>query len=385
MGTVFYMSPEQARGKDIDERADVWSLGVILYEMLTARLPFEGETASDVIASVLKSNPVPISHYAPDAPREIGNLITKTLRKNPAERYQKMADLLAEIKDFRQEMEFEKKRLGKSGMITQNNLPHDYQTQAALGSPQFETTIDTSNVPKIPEPAKKYHFPLIAVFLFCCLIIFLIWQAGTNPNLNFILPVLLIAATVGLVYFAYTAFFPRSKKADYRSIAVLPFENTGGDAEMEYLSEGISESLINNLSQLSDIKVIARSSSFKYKHNAQNPREIAKTLNVATILTGWVMRRGENLQISVELINARDNTQIWGEQYSRRADDLLLIQSDISREIADKLHPRLTLSEQKQLVRARNGKFRRLRAAFERTFLSRQRRHGKPQTRGRIF
>jgi TolB-like protein/Flp pilus assembly protein TadD len=131
----------------------------------------------------------------------------------------------------------------------------------------------------------------------------------------------------------------------------LPLGNSGGDDEMDYLCEGISESLINNLSQLSDVKVIARSSSFKYKHNAENTREIAKTLSVATILTGWIMRRGENLQISVELINARDNTQIWGEQYSRRADDLLAIQSEISREIADKLHPRLTLSEQKQLVR----------------------------------
>jgi eukaryotic-like serine/threonine-protein kinase len=353
MGTVFYMSPEQARGKDIDERADVWSLGVILYEMMTERLPFEGETASDVIASVLKSNFVPIAHYAPDAPREIGNIITKTLRKNPAERYQKMADLVAEIKYFRQEFEFEKKRLGKSGMLTQNNLPSDYRTQATLSSPQFETTIDVSNVPKTPEPTKKYGSSLVAAFLLAGLIIFAAWQAETG-GFNIIVPVLTIALIV-LVYFIYAAFFPRSPKADYRSIAVLPFENTGGDAEMEYLSEGISETLINNLSQISDIKVIARSSSFKYKHNAGNPREIAKTLNVATILTGWVMRRGENLQISVELINARDNTQIWGEQYSRRADDLLLIQSDISREIADKLHPRLTLSEQKQLVRHETG------------------------------
>jgi serine/threonine protein kinase/TolB-like protein/Tfp pilus assembly protein PilF len=347
MGTVFYMSPEQARAKHLDERADIWSLGVILYEMTTAHLPFEGDTASDVIASVLKSNPVPVSHYVKDAPRQLGNIITKCLRKNPKERYQKMSDLLSEIKDFRQELEFEKKKFSS---ITQTIKPIDFRTQNFSQRPHFETKIDVADAPKTPEKAKNYALPIIVILVTGALITWLIWQAEKSPgNFSLAVPILIIAFIVG-GYLAYTAYFRRAKIEDFRSIAVLPFENSGGDAEMEYLSEGISESLINNLSQLSDIKVIARSSSFKYKYNADNPREIAKTLSVATVLTGWVMRRGEYLQISVELINGRDNTQIWGEQYSRRADDLLGIQNDISREIADKLHPRLTLSEKKQLV-----------------------------------
>lgn len=349
MGTVFYMSPEQARGKETDERSDVWSLGVILYEMLTARLPFEGETASDVIASVLKSNPVPVSHYAPDAPREFSTIITKSLRKNADERYQKMSDMFAEIKDFRQEMEFELKRQSKSAFATRNNLPNNYQTQASMQSRQFATNVDVAKTPKIPEPAKKYALPTLSSLLSACFIILIAWYSQVGNGFYFLLSLLAISV-VAFVYFTYRAFFPRISKTDYRSIAVLPFENSSGDAEMEYLSEGISETLINNLSQLSDVKVIARSSSFRYKYNAENSREIAKALNVATILTGWIMQRGENLQISVELINARDNTQIWGEQYSRRADDLLSIQNDISREIADKLHPRLTLSQHKHLV-----------------------------------
>lgn len=350
MGTVFYMSPEQARGKETDERSDVWSLGVILYEMLTAHLPFEGETASDVIASVLKSNPVPVSHYAPDAPREFSNIITKSLRKNANERYQKMSDMLAEIKDFRQEMEFELKRQSKSAFATRNNLSNTYRTQTAPPDRRFATNVDVGNAPKSPKPAKKFLLPALIVSAIVWLIVFAIrFLFKTSGGFNLVLPLLVIAA-IGFVYYLYKTLFSRVNSKDYRSIAVLPFENSGGDADMEYLSEGISETLINNLSQLSDVKVIARSSSFRYKYNAENSREIAKALNVATILTGWIMQRGENLQISVELINARDNTQIWGEQYSRRADDLLSIQNDISREIADKLHPRLTLSQHKYLV-----------------------------------
>jgi serine/threonine protein kinase len=308
MGTVFYMSPEQARGKTVDERSDVWSLGVILYEMTTGQMPFQGETASDVIASILKSNPAPVVHYRKDAARELNDIIAKTLRKNADERYQKMSDLLGEIRDFRQDFEFEIKRLEKSGFTapTQNNLPNNFRTQANTMQPrQFSTRIDAAvNDTNISAPAaQSYFLPAFVILAAACLIILLVWQFGKTDGggLNPILPILIIALIGGAAYFLYSAYFRRGAIEDYRSIAVLPFnDDSGGDAEMEYLSEGISESLINNLSQLAGVKVIARSSSFKYKNNAENPREIAKTLNVATILTGWVMRRGENLQISVE-------------------------------------------------------------------------------------
>jgi serine/threonine protein kinase/TolB-like protein/tetratricopeptide (TPR) repeat protein len=350
MGTVFYMSPEQARGKPIDARADIWSLGVILYEMLTANLPFEGETASDVIASILKSSFVPVSNYVLDVPTEISSIITKSLRKNQTERYQKMSEMLDEIEDFRQEYEFERKRLRKSGIVTQTVTPSSYRTQTSMSNPGFSTNIDVQKTRNVPEQTKKYDWRVLIAAITACLVLWLILPSKEDSGgFLWILPSLMFAAIL-LVYFAYSWLISGGNYADFRSIAVLPFENSGGDTEMEYLSEGISESLINNLSQLSGVKVIARSSSFRYKNKSENPKEIAKTLSVATVLTGWVMRRGENLQISVELINARDNTQIWGEQYSRRAVDLLTIQNEISREIADKLHPRLTLSERNHIV-----------------------------------
>jgi TolB-like protein/Tfp pilus assembly protein PilF len=133
------------------------------------------------------------------------------------------------------------------------------------------------------------------------------------------------------------------------SIAVLPFANATGDPSTDYLSDGISESLINSLSRLGGVKVIARSSSFRYKGKDADPQEVAKALGVKAILTGRVLRRGEDLQISAELVDARDRTQLWGEQYNRRAEDLLAVQSEISREIAEKLHLHLTAGERRQL------------------------------------
>lgn len=164
---------------------------------------------------------------------------------------------------------------------------------------------------------------------------------------------ILAAAAVIIVLAAVVYLFYSSRGGDeaIESVAVLPFVNESGEPEVEYLSDGISESLINNLSQLSDVKVIARNSSFKYKGKEVDLREVARSLGVEAILTGRVLRRGDQLQISAELVDARNNTQIWGERYNRNAADLLAVQTDISREVAGKLHLRLTASEQKQIAR----------------------------------
>jgi TolB-like protein/DNA-binding winged helix-turn-helix (wHTH) protein/Flp pilus assembly protein TadD len=158
---------------------------------------------------------------------------------------------------------------------------------------------------------------------------------------------IIAAACVGYRYFSNRA----SSGAQIKSIAVLPFQNESSNPDVEYLSDGVSESLINRLSQLPGVKVIARSSSFKYKDKGADLQEVARTLGVEAILTGRVAQRGENLLISAELVNARDKTQVWGEQYNRRASDLLMVQADISREIAETLRVRLTAGEQQQLAK----------------------------------
>lgn len=166
----------------------------------------------------------------------------------------------------------------------------------------------------------------------------------------------MLAAATAVILLAAVAyiFYPaRNRGAAIGSVAVLPFTNEGGDAEMEYFSDGISESLIDSLSQLSRWKVIASSSSFKNKGKAIDLQEEARSLGVEAILTGRVLRRDDQVQISVELIDARDNTRLWGERYNRRATDLLSLQSDISEEIATNLRRQLTAGEQRQLTKGK--------------------------------
>jgi len=160
-----------------------------------------------------------------------------------------------------------------------------------------------------------------------------------------------VAAIIVLGAVAYVFYPARNRSAAIGSLAVLPFTDEAGDPEMEYLSDGISESLIDSLSQLSGLKVIARSSSFKYKGNAIDPQEEARLLGVEAILIGRVLRRGDQVQISVELVDARNNTRLWGEQYNRRATDLLSLQSEIFRELAANLNRHLTAGEQRQLTK----------------------------------
>jgi serine/threonine protein kinase/tetratricopeptide (TPR) repeat protein len=309
MGTISYMSPEQARGAEqVDHRTDIWSLGVVLYELIAGHLPFRGETKTDVIAAILKTEPPILTTYAPDVPAELERIVTKALRKNKEERYQVVKELGLDLKGLKQRLEFEVelKRTGGRAATNGDGTVRDIR-QHKLGALLVLAT--------------------------------------------------LVSVIAALAYFAYSRRSAESGKgstgaqASIHSIAVLPFTNPTGDAETEYLSDGIAESLINSLAKLPGVKVIARNSSFKYKGKEVDPQEVARSLDVEAILTGRVMQRGEKLLISVELINTGDKTQIWGEQYNRRATDVLQVQGEISREIAESLRVRLTVGEQQQLAK----------------------------------
>jgi eukaryotic-like serine/threonine-protein kinase len=308
MGTVKYMSPEQARGEEVDARTDIWSLGVVLYEMLTGSVPFDGRTMSDVLAAILRAEPPALTGSGSEILAELERIVKKALSKDREGRYQGVEDLASDLKSLGKRLEFE----------AEPRISHEAKRLAG----DTHTTTKAEYIIGATRRQKRVTLSVLVALL----------------------------VTTAAAYFVHSRYFAGSE-AGIRSIAVLPFVNAGGDPNMEYLSDGISESLINALSQLPDVKVIGRSSSFRYKGKDSDPQEVANVLGVEAVLMGRVAQRGENLLINVELVNARDKTQVWGEQYNRTAADLLAVQAEISSEIAEKLRLRLTGAQEQRLAK----------------------------------
>jgi eukaryotic-like serine/threonine-protein kinase len=275
MGTAHYMSPEQARGLKVDARSDIFSLGVVLYEMLTGRVPFTGQTMTDVLASILMLEPASLNQSAPETPDELQRIVHNSLRKNKEERYQAIKDMLIDLKTLKQELEFETRR----GRYDSSGRP-----------------------PLAPNawPAKRY--------------------TGSGD---------------------------RSQALE--SLAVLPFINASDDAKLDYVSDGITESIINNLSQLPRLRVFARSTMFRYKDQATEPQTIGRELGASAVLMGRVLQRGDRLVVSVELVDTTDETQLWGEHYNRKLADVFELQDEIAREITEKLRLKLSPEEKGRL------------------------------------
>ncbi|HEY6122460.1 MAG TPA: protein kinase, partial [Pyrinomonadaceae bacterium] len=313
IGTANYMSPEQAKGREVDARSDIFSFGVCLYEMLTGRRPFTGENSMDVIGAILHKEPAPIDEF--DLSLDIRRILEKCLRKDPEERYQTAKDLLIDLKGVLQELKFQNK-LERTGSPTREEAKTE-----VLNAPTHEVTHTTSSAEYIATEVKKHK---------------LIWLAALG---------ILIVALAAAGYF--TAF----RSMPINSIAVLPFVNVGEDRDAEYLSDGLSENLINTLSRLSQLKVIARNSSFKYRGENIDIQDAAKKLGVGAIMTGRVVRRGDELQISVELINTSDNTLIWGDVYNRKVSDALRVPQEIAQAVSKKLQLKLSDAEERQIAK----------------------------------
>jgi serine/threonine-protein kinase len=287
MGTVAYMSPEQARGRKVDHRTDLWSFGVVLYEMLAGDLPFRGDHPQVVIYSIINETPEPITSLRPDLPPKMREIISTLLAKNPAARYESAAEALADLRQIAKASE----RGFKTG-----------------------TTIKTAAAP--PRKRLLWH-GAIAVFL-------------------------IALAVAALRFFIFPA-------QTIDSLAVLPFTNLNPNPNADYLSDGITESLIYSLSQLPDVKVMSRNAVFRYKGRETDAQAAGKELGVKAVLVGTVLQREQQLSISVELVDTRDRSVIWGENYQRPFADILAVQSDITNEITAKMRLRLSSTEQRQL------------------------------------
>lgn len=333
MGTIGYMSTEQVRSLETDGRTDVWSLGVMLYEMLTGNRPFTGETVNDVIASILKHEPEPIVANNEEVPAELQRIVRKALQKKRDERYQTMKDLLLDLKNLKREQDFtqelERSQITNKIIINKTESVPPARKSADIHQAVTMTGDDLQtrelSVKPVTGKVGKRNYTILAVSL------------------------ILIAAFGVIGYFVFST--PPTPEMQINSIAVLPFQNGSGDPNLDYFSDGISESVIDRLTLLPQLKVIARNSSYKFR-GQDDLQKAGKVLGARAILTGRVVRNGDQLTVRVELVDTRENRQLWSQLYNRRADDAQAVQAEISREIAERLQLQITGAEKSQFAKS---------------------------------
>lgn len=310
IGTVYYMSPEQARGLAVDTRTDLWSLGVVLYEMIAGEQPFKGATPTDVIISIVERQPVPLSELLPGAPSRLDEIVTKTLAKDPSGRYQTADELLNDLK-----------RLGRE--LDVQSGTHQRVTRTSPPSPKMITS-------------QIFPFALTRsrVFLLCALVV-LIGVAGWY-SLRFLRHQSTSSLSSGI-----------------KSIAVLPMTNLSNDPTKDYFADGMTETVISGLSKIGALRVISRSSVMPYKGVPKPLPEIARELNVDAIVEGSVERFNDQVQIKVNLIKGTTEDRIWSSTYTRDLRDILSLQNEVVRDLSKQIQIKLTPQEQTNLGSAR--------------------------------
>jgi serine/threonine protein kinase/tetratricopeptide (TPR) repeat protein len=316
MGTVGYMSPEQVQGHPVDHRSDIFAFGCLLYEAATGQRAFESESTIDTLHKIVHTPARLVRDLNPSAPADLTRIVRRCLAKDPDDRYQSIREAAIELRDVRRDLE---------------------------GAVEVETSVPLATVTSTERNAAtvagtpRSTSPSSAEYIF----------AGIKHHR---LATAVVLATIVLGSIAIAAYlYLRSTAVAIDSIAVLPFVNQNRDPNTEYLSDGLTESITNSLSQLSNLRVIPSPSIARYKTKEIDAITAGNELGVRAILTGRILQRGDSLTVNAALIDVRDNKQLWGEQYNRKVADALAVQQEISREISERLRTRLSGEEQKQL------------------------------------
>jgi serine/threonine protein kinase/tetratricopeptide (TPR) repeat protein len=298
LGTVAYMSPEQVRGKEVDARTDLFSFGAVLYEMATGKMPFDGASSGEICSAILRDEPLPPSQLFPDLSPELGSIIRKALEKDRNLRYQSAADLRTDLQRLKRDTE--STRLAAQSSSSSGRMP----------------AVTTG---------RRRQLPIVVAI---CVVLVLTLAAG------------------GIAWYVRS-----SKTRQIDSLAVLPFTNVGGDAKTDYLSDGITESLIDNLAHVPDLKVKSRHSVFRYKGKDVDVQQVGKDLGVAALVSGRVVPHGDTIDVSAELTNVSDNTVVWGQHYSGPAANIIAMQQQIAGDIASKLRSEMSSVEKQQVTK----------------------------------
>jgi eukaryotic-like serine/threonine-protein kinase len=302
MGTPAYMSPEQTSGRPIDHRTDIFSLGVVLHEMATGRRPFEGHSSAELISAILRDTPPPVTQSRPDLPSGLARIVRRCLEKDPQHRVQTARDVSNEFRDLRSSGE-------------------------ARGGVRDEVRPSSGAVPDEVQPARD------------------ISEIKPRKTVWVIAVILLVIGAAGVAYLK----LHRADTID--SIAVLPLENRNNDPDADYIPDGITESINNSLAGLPSLTVIPHSVALHYKGKAMDVRKVGDELHVQSVLTGSVAERGDDLTIDVELDDIQNGKQLWGQRYNRKLADLLAVQSDIAREVSQRLDSRISAEDRKKLTK----------------------------------
>ena len=334
MGTVSYMSPEQARGKGTDARTDIWSLGVVLYEMLSGKVPFTGETVNHTIVSILEKEPLLLENV----PAELQRIVRKSMTKDVDMRYQTAHDLLIDLKNLRRDLDIQ-------GELERSVVPNRAATTESANENQTQVYGSGSVAATKSGQAAATH----SLTTSSSSLEYAVTQAKSHKLAAAIIGVLLVAVISTVGYFAFVSRGGNPKQIS--SIAVMPFVNESGNADVEYLSDGMTETLIKSLSNLSSLDVKPRSSVFRYKGKDTDLQTIAKELNVQAILNGRVAQRGDQLTLSLELVDVQKNSVIWTEQYQRKQSDLVSLQSEIAKDVSTKLKAKLSGAEETKVIK----------------------------------